>query len=210
VLTKLDFASCYAYSPHGESLTSAESRLFRDRLKNGNPEELRRCAANTLALFNAGHFGEFFGPRVLLIPVPRSAPLLKNALWVPQRVCLALLAAGLPGQNAPVLQRVHAIRKSAFQSASNRPTFKEHFDSFEVDRLRPAAERILLVDDVVTTGCTLLAAAERVAQAYPGIPVRAFAVARAMTANDLEAITDPCEGAIRHSKFGQGRAYRRP
>jgi hypothetical protein len=209
VLTKLDFASCYAYSPHGSSLTSAESRLFRDRLKNGNPEELRRCAANILALFNSGHFVEFFGHGVLLIPVPRSAPLVKGALWVPNRICQALVAAGLAGQSAPVLTREHAVRKSAFQAPAGRPTFQEHLDSLAVDRLRPPAGRILLVDDVVTSGCTLLAAAERVAQAFAGIPVRAFAVARAMS-DDVEAITDPCEGAIRHSKFGKGRAYRRP
>jgi hypothetical protein len=55
-----------------------------------------------------------------------------------------------------------------------------------------------LVDDVVTKGRTLLAAAARVQEAFPCAEIRAFALIRTMgLTRNVERLVDPCIGEIR-------------
>ena len=58
--------------------------------------------------------------------------------------------------------------------------------------------RITIVDDVVTKGATLLAAASLVAEAYPDAEVRAFALIRTMgLVPEIDKIVDPVVGTIK-------------
>jgi hypothetical protein len=76
-----------------------------------------------------------------------------------------------------------------------------------VDRLPPAA-CILLVDDFITKGRTLLAAASVLANVFPGVDARGFAVVRTMgLVPDIERIASPVVGEIR---FERGDAARNP
>ena len=66
----------------------------------------------------------------------------------------------------------------------------------------------LLVDDVVTKGRTLLAAAARLHEAFPNADLRAFALVRTMGfLPQLERLLEPCEGIIR---WAGGDARREP
>lgn len=63
--------------------------------------------------------------------------------------------------------------------------------------LVPTPRRITVVDDFVTKGATLLAAASRVQEAFPEAEVRAFALVRTKgLVADIESIGEPCEGLI--------------
>jgi adenine/guanine phosphoribosyltransferase-like PRPP-binding protein len=67
---------------------------------------------------------------------------------------------------------------------------------------------VVLIDDVVTKGRTLLAAAARVQEAFPGTEIRAFALIRTMgLTHTLERLLDPCIGEIR---WRRGDAVRTP
>ena len=69
-------------------------------------------------------------------------------------------------------------------------------------------DRLLLVDDVVTKGRILLAAAARLRELCPASEVRAFALVRTMgLARGIEHLVSPCEGEIR---WGDGDARRQP
>jgi predicted amidophosphoribosyltransferase len=208
LLSRLEFGGCYVYSPRGTSPSSVASRVFRDRLKRGDRADIGQYAARVREYHLAGEFGNFFGDDVTLVPIPGSAPLLSGALWLPQRICEALHAAGLARDISPILDRVKAVKKSAFQSGSERPTRQEHFDSMTVDVFAPPMRRALLVDDVITSGCTMLAAAERVSEMFERVPIRGFAMARAMSGEEVDGIRQPCRGEVRPSR--NGRAYRRP
>jgi adenine/guanine phosphoribosyltransferase-like PRPP-binding protein len=76
-------------------------------------------------------------------------------------------------------------------------------------RVSPGIEqpaRITLVDDVVTKGATLLAAASLVAEAFPGIDVRAFTLVRTMgLVPEIERIVDPVFGRIKTDRGGADR-----
>jgi orotate phosphoribosyltransferase-like protein len=70
------------------------------------------------------------------------------------------------------------------------------------------SSRITVVDDFVTKGSTLLAAASRVAEAFPETTVRTFALVRTMGfAPEIEGIVAPDAGTIA-LYFGEG--YRGP
>jgi hypothetical protein len=61
----------------------------------------------------------------------------------------------------------------------------------------PAVSHIVLIDDVVTKGRTLLAAALRLEEAVPRVDLRAFALLRTMGyAGDICQFLAPCEGKI--------------
>jgi adenine/guanine phosphoribosyltransferase-like PRPP-binding protein len=69
-------------------------------------------------------------------------------------------------------------------------------------------ESVVLIDDVITKGRTLLAAAARVREAFPHAQIRAFALLRTMgMTTGVEHLLDPCRGEIR---WQAGDARRTP
>lgn len=157
-----------------------------------------------------GEYPDFFGGDVVLVPIPGSTPR-KDAtsLWVGERICAALLAEGVAASVATYLVRDYQVPKSAFQGWGNRPDVTTHYDSISVsaDLLQPA--KILLVDDIVTRGCTLLACGSRIQESFPEADVRAFAMLRTMgLVPDVVSTKEPCVGSI--TAVGVGGADRNP
>jgi predicted amidophosphoribosyltransferase len=108
----------------------------------------------------------------------------------------------------PALQRTVAIPKSAFAARGERPELQVHRESLAVVSRLPPTRRVLLVDDFVTKGRTLLSAAAALNAAIPGLEIRAFAVVRTMgLVPDVEQIRWPIVGEIR---FEGGDAVREP
>jgi adenine/guanine phosphoribosyltransferase-like PRPP-binding protein len=61
-----------------------------------------------------------------------------------------------------------------------------------------AAERIVLVDDVITKGRTLFAAAARLRDRFPGADIGAFALVRTLGfLSRVDRVLAPCEGVVR-------------
>jgi orotate phosphoribosyltransferase-like protein len=98
----------------------------------------------------------------------------------------------------PGLHRISAVRKSATATQGCRPSVARHFDSFRLEPLGIRPRRVVIVDDVITKGRTLLAAAARLREALPDTQIRAFALLRTkgMIA-DLTNLLEPCRGEIR-------------
>src|SRR5574340_329614 len=86
--------------------------------------------------------------------------------------------AGIGGQVSACLIRETPIRKSAYCAPEDRPMASEHYETLAVDTRMNIPERVVLVDDVVTSGAMMLASANKLADAYPGIQVKGFAVIR--------------------------------
>lgn len=149
---------------------------------------------------------EVFGEDVTFVPVPRSAPFPpreRNALWVPRRIAEVLLEKGLGSTLWPCLKRRTPVQKSAIAATGARPTPQEHLDSLEMTPAILTPARITLVDDVVTKGATLLAAAALVAETFPRAEIRAFALVRTRgLVADIDRIIDPVRGVIRLNRWG--------
>jgi hypothetical protein len=209
LIRTVEFAASYVYSPGGLCATSERSRLLRTLLKAGDQELIRKCAwrvrrqAADLPLF-AG----LFTPHDVLVPVPRSTPHVPGSIWVAEHLASALVRVGLARCAWTGLHRIRAVRKSATAIAGRRPTVLSHYDSFAIEGSVEALEHIILVDDVVSKGRTLLAAATRVQEALPHARIRAFAMVRTMgMVPDVSSLVDPCRG---HIRWKAGDAHRSP
>src|ERR1035437_2599771 len=116
-----------------------------------------------------------------------------NTLWVPERIATVMVAAGLGKQVASCLIRAKAVSKAALSSPSERPTAVQHYESISVQGSLSKPDEILLVDDVVTRGATLLGAANRLAEAFPQSHIRAFAAMRTISIQyEFENVYAPC------------------
>jgi len=198
LLTRLEFASCYVYSNRGTSAAAQRARQLRTQIKRAEPVSLEQCAARVAALSRADpRMGAFFGPDVTLVPAPGSAPRNKDSLWVPERIARALQATGLAGAVDPILERVVAVPESAFAERGQRPSVERHLEAMRVTSLLTTSANLVLVDDVVTKGRTLLAAASCLASAFPHARVRAFALIRYRGfADELASFIEPVVGKI--------------
>jgi hypoxanthine phosphoribosyltransferase len=137
------------------------------------------------------------GPDVTLVPCPRSSLLVEGALWPGRLIADELVRAGLGRQVIASLERIEAVPKSAFQAQGERPDARRHYETMRATPDLAATTRITVVDDFVTKGNTLLAAASRLAEVYPGSTVTVFALVRTKGLQpEVENIIEPCVGRI--------------
>jgi predicted amidophosphoribosyltransferase len=206
---RLEFASCYAYSPKGQSEVSERSRQLCGRVKKGGANWLRSyvaCLRQEVA--SQRRFCGFFNEHTLLVPVPNSPASTRLSYWVARRLALALKEAGLAEEVWTGLRRVTSVERSASAWMWQRPTVQQHYSSFAVIASPRPPTDIVLVDDVITKGRTLLAAGLKLHEAFPTAAIRAFALVRTMGfILDIERVFDPCEGVIR---WNGEDAYREP
>ena len=179
-------------------------------IKAGDPLQLARCIEELRACGEQRpDLRRSFGERALLVPVPASAPRASTLPDSAQRIAAALFHAGFGGGVRPLLLRQSAVRKSATAPAGARPTVAQHYASFEIaDPALAGVDEIVLIDDVVTRGRTLLAAACRLRTVFPQARIGAFTLMRTMGfVAGVADLVDPCIGEIR---WRRGDAVREP
>jgi predicted amidophosphoribosyltransferase len=206
---RLQFSACYAYSPNGESEVSERSRQLCARVKNGSTTWLKSYVASIhQEITRRRQFCGIFNENTLLVPIPNSPSSVRTSLWVARRLALALHEVGLAEEVWTGLRRISSVERSSSAWRWERPTVQQHYRSFAViPPSRPPSD-IVLVDDVITKGRTLVAAAMRVHEAFPKADIRAFALVRTMgLIFDVERLFAPCDGVIR---WNGKDAYREP
>ncbi len=208
MIERLEFASCYAYSPRGITEPSLQSKQLCYRIKAGDAEALGLAAERVRAFHESGAFPGFFGADVTLVAVPGRAPLAPGAVSRTQRICDALFACGLAKDVVVLLERTEPVLKSAYAAPVERPLAEQHFATIAVTPVLLAPIRVLLVDDVVTRGATLLGAASRIKDAFPDCEVRGFALVRTESFDEVTEVRDPRVGIIEVARTG--KTVRRP
>jgi hypothetical protein len=210
-IRSLDFASCYVYAPCGVCPVSARSRSLCAMIKAPEPPLVplyARCVMRQAHLMPI--LAEFFRAIDVLVPIPACEPSHPSREYLPERLADALVAEGLARTAWRGLSRVSAVPKSATAAPGRRPTVRAHYDSLSVvsGSDLPEDARLLLIDDVVTKGRTLLAAAARLHQAFPRARVTGFALLRTLGFKEhIEDLLDPCVGRI---GWRAGDAHRNP
>lgn len=207
MIARLRFVSAFVYSAHGVCGRSRASRRLRDLVKCADEALIGRLAERVAGLTVAGAFPQVFGADVTLVAVPGHAPA-AGAPGVSQRIAMAFAAQGLAGRVAPMLERVRAVAKAAFCTPPDRPSAQEHFDTLVLRRDASPSRRIVLVDDFITRGATLIGAASRLQSAQPGLDLCAFALVRSVTDAEVTVFCDPRVGVIKLRTDGSCR--RRP
>jgi predicted amidophosphoribosyltransferase len=214
-LSQLEFGALLTYTPRGNTPKAQHSKdvmlaLKRDQFVNTPPILMSEWVAKAVQQKMAElPFASFFRQNTILVPVPKSSLMQPNTLWVPERIATALVATGLGKQVASCLIRTKAVPKAASSSPSERPTAIQHYESISVQGSLSKPDEILLVDDIVTRGATLLGAANRLAEAFPQSHIRAFAAMRTISSqNEFENLYAPCTGTI--DLYETGDTFRRP
>ena len=223
LLSSLDYGAFLTYSPWGTNDISATSRNWMGYLKRDSiirnvniptsgfipfSEFIAQSIKNELTNFP---FKDFFGSHIYLVPVPGSSLMKEGTLWVPKNLVDVFSKQGL-GKPFICLERMETVKKSAFSEPKDRPKASDHFRTIKIKsdlkRIEDIKE-IILVDDIVTRGSTLLGAASRLHEAFPNAHIRAFAVIRTMSnPNEFNKIQDPCTGTI--TLLPNGETHRDP
>lgn len=214
-LSQLDFGSLLAYSPREASTAIVHSKnvmiaLKQDSFVSNPPVLMSQWVAQTVQRKKPSlSFASFFKANTTLVPAPKSSLMQPNTLWVPLRIANALAEIGLGKNVLPCLVRDKPVAKFASSVPNKRPTVTEHYESMSVQGSLSKPEDILLIDDVITRGATLLGAANRLADAFPQAEIRAFAAMRTIS-NPAEFVKvyDPCVGKIELREIGD--TLRRP
>jgi predicted amidophosphoribosyltransferase len=201
-LSQLEFGSMYAYSPRGTSASEKSSRSVMRALKDDmylSSPPLLTSQYISNALLNTRKtlpFADFFEADPILVPIPNSSLMRPGTLWVSERLAKAIQKNGLGTAVIPCLQRESPLRKSATSLAQNRPKAFEHYNSLGVQKMMSDPHEIILVDDIITRGATILGAANRLRSVYPNVKIRAFAAMRTISSPPFKDYYDPCIGTI--------------
>ena len=208
-LSELGFASLLQYSPDGLSTTSQASREHVRLIKRGAPAHMDRIGQRSAECFARDDLGDTFDVDATLVPVPRSKPQKAGALWPASRIAEDLVRRGLGREVRPLLDRHVPIEKSALlRVGSMRPSPEDHIRTIAVvDALQLSSRRIVLVDDVVTRGATLLGCASLLRHVLPSVEIRAFAAVRTMSDQEIDGMLAPTTGIITYTN---GRLHREP
>ena len=195
LLTTLTVASLLIYPSRRQTPADDHARrIIAVDIKQAQATVLERVALR-LGQLDSGHpVRQVIPDDVVLVPVPRHAPQEPKSLWPALQIARALHAAGIGAAVSPLLQRTAPIgRSTGARTAAERPTPMRHFITIHSDTalgLSSARGPHVLVDDVVTTGATLIARASRLAAIAPDEPITAFAVAPAERFVSLTAATE--------------------
>lgn len=203
MLSKITFGSFLVYAPRGTSELSNRAKQFvralkEERFIGAPPQSPSQFAGRRLAERQPNRImEEIFGAAPLLVPVPRSSRPVDGGIWPAYNIASALVASGIGAAVLPCLQRVKAVPKSAFAASGTRPKPLEHYESITAVKMVADREELCLVDDVITKGATLLAAASRLQETYPHANIVAFALVRTLGfVEDIERIVEPVLGTI--------------
>ena len=196
------------YSPRGTSKKARESRRIRGNVKSARNDWIQR-----LVNHYRDHLTPLLDAESTLVPIPRSAPLKRDAPWPALTIAEALLSEGLAAGITPCLERHTAIRKSSTcRNARERPLIGEHMDSMRVrdGLLQIPAPKITLVDDFLTLGRTGIASALVLKEACPEANIRLFTLLRTRSIKgDIRHLIYPVTGKVSGTRKS-GKATRKP
>jgi hypothetical protein len=196
--SSIPYASLLTYSPRGNSEESQRSRNVCYGIKGGKGPYLTAAVERLVERWQTAGMKDFFGDGVVLVPAPRSSPLVAGALWPAELICQEIVRRGLAARVEPALQRLTAVPKSSFQKAGQRPDLDKHLESMSATPWLSDDRRIVVVDDVITIGRTLFAGCVLVQEAKPKADVRAFGLVRTMgLIPNIAQILDPAVGELR-------------
>ncbi len=187
-----EFLTFLAYSPRGKSEIEITSRTVAGSCKNGDVSFSTRLSQR----INESNLSDYFSNSVL-VPVPRSTPLVEGAVFPAQIICETFVKNGLGESVASCVNRAYAIPKSSSQfHAETRNTVQIHQESLIIKPVLISEPTIIVVDDILTLGRTSFATALELQKNYPDKEIKIFCAIRTRGWKNLENIIDVSRGKM--------------
>jgi len=141
-----------------------------------------------------------------LVPMPRSAPLIKDGVWPSMSICLKLIQKGFGKDIVKMIDRISSVQTAHLQSGSDsRASIKQHFDSIQYNdssgMLTP--DKIVLVDDVITQGRNSVACYQKLRTQFPNVPIIVFTPVRTMSFDQINILSCPIQGKVKYFESGK-------
>jgi len=180
-----------------------------ERVKTVDPSWLPRYAGFVYReSLSDPQLAALFSQGAAMVPVPGSSPWVGEALWPALQLAIALREVGFALPVWTGLRRQIAVRKSATSPNGQRPSAWQHYESLSVTPPAAPLRKVVLIDDIITKGRTLLAAAARLRADMPSVDIRAFTLMRTQGfLACLDHMVDVCHGVVR---WAGGDARREP
>lgn len=207
-VTRLSFCSIFSYCPKSVTEEGYNAKKVMRAIKNDLPVRHRifgeLFASELIAKFLKTNpwksllYYEYFTGTNILIPVPRSSPICKGALWPSFRIARAMEQNSL-GKVRAVIERIIPVSKSSLTPPERRPSPYNHYESMAVlSRLSMSPQtEVILVDDIITRGHTFMGAAWCIKKAFPEVQIKAFAAMRTVSnESEFKGLIDPVYGQI--------------
>src|SRR3989344_7665142 len=192
LLSNLKFGAFLTYLPKKEEYKGFIQTLKQDKvLPNSGITICERIAKEVKEkLSNNPKFSEFFGSDVYLVPVPKSSLMKPGMLWVSKRLAEEFSKLDM-GKVFDCLERKIQVTKSSLAEPKNRPKPIDHYNRIIVKKCLEEPKKIVLIDDVITRGATLLGCATRLKEAFPDASIKAFVAVQSMNDKNFKKIEDP-------------------
>ena len=188
MITKIEYASVFAYSPRGSGDNHYKSRaltyaLKEDRMvmRNVTASKMVADTVRDVAKSDVSVLTGYFGEQYTLVPVPRSVLHRRGALWVPWNLALHMKELKLGHDAVQLTKRIETIPSAPSSPPGQRPTAMKHYDTVEIKEPTHEIGDIILIDDVVTAGATILGVASKLAERFPNSAIKAFAAVRTIS-----------------------------
>ena len=203
-MSRYPYASLLSYyTGDDDSSITRENKNYvvgikQDRKKDNIQTWSEYIGAQIQTMLQELSFSEYFDNDITIVPCPNSSEYDEKRVDVTECICNALIQNNLGDRISKILKRIKFLPKAAnSRDQKDRPDVKEQLESLEVIKILQEPKKILLVDDVITTGSALFTAVNKIQKKYPNSKIYAFAVVKAINSlPEFKNFIDPHTGYI--------------